>query len=173
MAALSTTARQEGSKWVLKGTKAWVTSAKEAKVAIVFASVDRSLKHAGIAAFIVPLDTPGVSVGRNEEKMGIRGTSTCTLVLDNVQVPEENILGEIGEGFRIAMEQLDLARIGIASQALGIARACLDLSISYASSRIAFGQSIITMPTVKVSFCFFNDKLLRHSLRSRSRSRSR
>uniref|UniRef100_A0A1B0D3H5 Acyl-CoA oxidase/dehydrogenase middle domain-containing protein n=1 Tax=Phlebotomus papatasi TaxID=29031 RepID=A0A1B0D3H5_PHLPP len=118
VAALSTTARQEGSNWILKGTKAWVTSAKEAKVAIVFASVDRSLKHAGIAAFIVPLDTPGVSVGRNEEKMGIRGTSTCTLVLDNVQVPEENILGEIGEGFRIAMEQLDLARIGIASQAL-------------------------------------------------------
>ncbi|XP_059618662.1 short-chain specific acyl-CoA dehydrogenase, mitochondrial-like [Phlebotomus argentipes] len=149
VAALSTTARQEGDKWILKGTKAWVTSAREAKVAVVFASVDRSLKHAGLAGFIVPLDAPGVSVGRNEEKMGIRGTSTCTLVLDNVEVPEGNVIGEIGEGFKIAMEQLDLARIGIASQALGIARASLDLSISYATSRIAFGQSIITMPTVK------------------------
>ncbi|XP_055683705.1 short-chain specific acyl-CoA dehydrogenase, mitochondrial-like isoform X2 [Lutzomyia longipalpis] len=149
VAAMSTTARQEGSKWILKGNKAWVTSAREAKAAVVFASVDRNLKHAGLAAFIVPLDTPGVTLGRNEEKMGIRGTSTCTLTLDNVEIPQENILGEIGDGFRIAMEQLDLARIGIASQALGIARACLDLSISYATSRIAFGQSIITMPTVK------------------------
>ncbi|GAB0095347.1 uncharacterized protein DMENIID0001_107160 [Sergentomyia squamirostris] len=149
VAALSTTARQEGDKWIIKGTKAWVTSAREAKNAVIFATVERNLKHAGITAFIVPLDAPGVTVGRNEDKLGIRGTSTCSLMLDNVEVPRENVLGEVGEGFRIAMQQLDLARIGIASQALGIARASLDLSISYASSRIAFGQSIITMPTVK------------------------
>uniref|UniRef100_A0A6M2DRI3 Short-chain specific acyl-CoA dehydrogenase, mitochondrial n=1 Tax=Xenopsylla cheopis TaxID=163159 RepID=A0A6M2DRI3_XENCH len=149
VAAMSTTATNDGEYWIINGTKAWVTSAYEAKAAIVFATVDKNLQHKGITAFIVPMDTEGVCVMRKEKKLGIRATSTCSIRLEDVRVPNWCLIGQPGAGFRMAMEQLDLARIGIASQALGIAQASLDAAINYASIRKAFGSYLIDMPTVK------------------------
>ena len=144
-----TTATKEGNTWIINGSKAWVTSGLEADTAVIFASVDRKLKHKGITAFIVDLNCPGVTKGKNEKKLGIRASSTCGLDLKNVVVSSENILGNIGEGFKIAMEQLDQARIGIASQAIGIAQASLDTAIMYASQRIAFDKPILQMSSVQ------------------------
>lgn len=146
---MRTTAKKNGSSWILNGSKAWVTSGLQAESAVVFATVDPKLNHKGITAFIVDLNAPGVHRGKNEVKLGIRATSTCGIVLENVCVDEENILGDIGEGFKIAMQQLDQARIGIASQGLGIAQASLDTAIQYASQRIAFNQPILKLPLVQ------------------------
>lgn len=147
--AMFTTATKEGNTWIINGSKAWVTSGLEADTAVIFASVDRKLKHKGITAFVVDLNSPGVTKGKNEKKLGIRASSTCGLDLKNVVVSSENILGNIGEGFKIAMEQLDQARIGIASQAIGIAQASLDTAILYASQRIAFDKPILQMSSVQ------------------------
>lgn len=149
VSSMSTVAKQEGDCYVLNGVKAWVTSAIEAKGGIVFATVDKSLRHKGITAFLVLNEATGVRVGPSEKKLGIRATSTCNLYLDDVRIPKENIIGSIGDGFKLAMNQLDQGRIGIASQALGIAQASLDTAILYASQRTAFGQSLLSMPTVK------------------------
>lgn len=101
-------------------------------------------------AFLVPLsNTPGVSLGPNEDKLGIRGSSTCSIILQDCRVPKQNVLGHIGEGFRIAMAQLQLARIGVSSQALGIAQAALDLSVSYATERQLFGKQMVELQLVK------------------------
>lgn len=144
-----TNARNDGDIWILNGRKSWVTSAVESQAAIVFATIDRSKKHKGITAFLINMKAPGLSLGRKEKKLGIRATSTCDLVLEDVRVPSSNILGNVGEGFRIAMEQLDHGRIGIASQALGIAQAALDTTVEYASKRIAFDQPLLRLPTVQ------------------------
>ncbi|XP_058821338.1 short-chain specific acyl-CoA dehydrogenase, mitochondrial-like [Topomyia yanbarensis] len=150
VAALSTRAVEDGDSWILHGTKAWVTSAAEAKCGIVFATVDPSLKHKGIAAFLIDFEQAnGLTVGRNEDKLGIRATSTCDLCLDNVRIPKSNLLGSHNGGFRLAMEQLDRARVGIASQALGIAQAALEAAIQYAGQRIAFGQSLLKRTSVQ------------------------
>ena len=146
---MSSTATKDGDSYILNGSKAWVTSGIEAEAVIVFATMDKSLKHKGISAFIVDMNAPGVQRGRNEKKLGIRATSTCSVSLNDVRVPVENILGAPCGGFKIAMEQLDQARIGIASQALGIAQAALDTAISYASQRIAFKQSILELSAVQ------------------------
>lgn len=103
----------------------------------------------GITAFIVDLNAIGVQKSKSHKKMGIRATSTCDLILDNVEVSSENVVGEVGAGFKIAMYQLNQARIGIASQALGIAQASFDTAILYASQRVAFGKPILSMPQVK------------------------
>ncbi|XP_062552772.1 short-chain specific acyl-CoA dehydrogenase, mitochondrial-like [Armigeres subalbatus] len=152
VAALSTTAKQnDGGDWILNGTKTWVTSAKEAKSAIVFATVDRALKYRGITAFLVNFEeAKGLTIGRKEDKLGIRATSTCSLHFDNVRIPKQSVLGEVGGGFRIAMEQLDRARIGIASQALGIAQAALETATQYAEQRIAFGEPLLRLHSVQV-----------------------
>lgn len=147
--AMLTTAKLDGDEWVLNGTKAWVTSAYEAKAAIVFANVDKSKKHKGITAFLIPIPTPGFSLGKKEDKMGIRASSTCNLILEDVRVPREHVLGEVGGGFKLAMMMLDSARIGISSQALGIAQAALDCAVDYASKRIAFGGPIIKLQSVQ------------------------
>ncbi|KDR07800.1 short-chain specific acyl-CoA dehydrogenase, mitochondrial-like [Zootermopsis nevadensis] len=147
--AMLTTAKLDGDEWVLNGTKAWVTSGYEAKAAIVFATVDKSKKHRGITAFIIPVPTPGFSLGKKEDKMGIRASSTCNLILEDVRVPQEHVLGEVGGGFKLAMKMLDGARIGISSQALGIAQAALDCAVDYASKRIAFGGPIIKLQSVQ------------------------
>lgn len=146
---MSTTARKDGDYYVLNGTKAWVTSGIEAESAIIFATVDKSLKHKGITAFIVDLNTSGVQRGSNEKKFCIRATSTCSITLNDVRVHSDNILGAPCDGFKIAMQQLDQARVGIASQALGIAQASLDSAINYASQRIAFKKTIIEMSSVQ------------------------
>lgn len=150
VAALSTKATQEGDFWLLNGTKAWVTSAAVADCGIIFATVDTSLKYKGITAFLLDFENAtGLTVGPEEDKLGIRATSTCSLHLENVRVPKSNVLGPIGGGFRLAMEQLDRARIGIASQALGIAQAALEAAVCYAEQRIAFGQPLSKLSSVQ------------------------
>ncbi|KAG5675072.1 hypothetical protein PVAND_005007 [Polypedilum vanderplanki] len=149
VANISTKAVKDGDYYILNGTKAWVTSAEQASAAIIFATVDRDKKHKGIAAFLVSLDQPGVVVGKNERKMSIKATSTCTITLNDVHVHSSQLLCKPGEGFRVAMEQLDVARIGIASQALGIAQASLDTAIAYAAQRIAFDNPILRLSSVK------------------------
>lgn len=101
--AAKTTAKLEGDHWVLNGTKAWITNGYEAEAAVVFATTDKSLKHKGISAFLVPKPTEGLSLGKKEDKLGIRATSTCYLIFENCSVPKENLLGEPGFGFKIAM----------------------------------------------------------------------
>lgn len=150
VSALATTAEQKGDFYILNGRKTWVTSGIEGKAAIVFATIDKSLKHKGICPFVVPVPTEGLSCGKPEEKMGIRASSTCDYILENVCVPKDNIIGKPGEGFVIAMKQLEVARIGIASQALGIAQAALDLAVDYSSVRKAFGQPINQLQAVKL-----------------------
>ncbi|CAH3019382.1 unnamed protein product [Porites evermanni] len=140
--AAKTTAKLEGDHWVLNGTKAWITNGYEAEAAVVFATTDKSLKHKGISAFLVPKPTEGLSLGKKEDKLGIRATSTCYLIFENCHVPKENLLGEPGFGFKIAMATLDAGRIGIAAQALGIAQAALECAIDYAQKRVAFNQPI-------------------------------
>nr|CAI5824235.1 unnamed protein product [Callosobruchus analis] len=147
---MSCVAVQDGDHWVLNGTKSWVTSGLEGKCAVVFATVDKSLKHRGITGFIIPIPTEGLSLGKKEEKMGIRSSSTCNLILEDVRVPKENVLGTVGGGFKMAMAQLDRARIGIAAQALGIAQAALEVAIDYAGQRKAFGKPINQLQAVKM-----------------------
>ncbi|XP_039287536.1 short-chain specific acyl-CoA dehydrogenase, mitochondrial isoform X1 [Nilaparvata lugens] len=143
------TAKKESDCWVLNGTKAWVTNGIEAKAAIVFANADKSKGHKGICAFIVPIPTPGLSHGKKEDKMGIRASSTCNLILEDVRIPHEYLLGKEGEGFKMALATLDGARIGISSQALGIAQAALDCAVDYASKRLSFGSPILKYQTVQ------------------------
>ncbi|XP_072443354.1 short-chain specific acyl-CoA dehydrogenase, mitochondrial isoform X1 [Chiloscyllium punctatum] len=140
--AASTTARLDGDHWVLNGTKAWITNGWDASAAVVFATTDKLLKHKGISAFLIPMPTPGLSLGKKEDKLGIRASSTTNLIFEDCKIPKENILGEPGFGFKIAMQTLDSGRIGIASQALGIAQAALDCAVDYAEKRIAFGSPI-------------------------------
>lgn len=149
VAALSTTATKDGDFYILNGTKAWVTSGIEAEASVIFATVDKTLNHKGIVAFIVDMNSPGVQRGKNERKLGLRASSTCSIILNDARVPAANILGSPREGFKIAMEQLDTARIGIASLALGLAQASLDTAISYASQRIAFKKPILEMSSVQ------------------------
>jgi alkylation response protein AidB-like acyl-CoA dehydrogenase len=140
-AALVTSAVKDGDAWVLNGVKNFVTNGGFADLFVLFARTSPE-KTAGITAFLVERTFPGLSVGRAERKMGIHGSSTTTLYLENVRVPAENVLGEVGEGFKIAMSTLDGGRIGIASQACGIAQACLDASVKYARERKQFGRPI-------------------------------
>ncbi|GAB0091531.1 hypothetical protein DMENIID0001_063850 [Sergentomyia squamirostris] len=140
--AASTLATAKEDRWVLNGTKAWITSAFEASAAIVFATTNKDLKHKGISAFIVPRDSPGFSIGKKEDKLGIRGTSTCSLIFENCEISKENLLGQLGDGFKIAMKNLDTGRIGVASQALGIAQAALEVAVNYSNMRTSFGKKI-------------------------------
>uniref|UniRef100_A0A672R1B4 Short-chain specific acyl-CoA dehydrogenase, mitochondrial n=1 Tax=Sinocyclocheilus grahami TaxID=75366 RepID=A0A672R1B4_SINGR len=140
--AASTLAQQEGDEWVLSGTKAWITNCWDASATVVFATTDKSLKHKGISAFLVPMPHPGLSLGKKEDKLGIRASSTANIILEDCRIPLGNMLGERGMGFKIAMQTLDSGRLGIAAQALGIAQAALDCSADYAHKRTAFGAPI-------------------------------
>jgi len=148
--AASTTATVDGDSWVLNGTKAWITNAHDAHAAIVFATTNKSLKHKGISAFIVPTDTTGFSVGAKEDKLGIRASSTGNLIMEDCRVPKANLLGQEGEGFKIAMWTLDGGRIGIAGQALGIAQASVDCAAKYALERKAFGAPISKLYAIQL-----------------------
>jgi len=147
--AASTTAKLEGDEWVINGTKMWITNAHEAGAAVVFATTDKSLKHKGISAFVVPLDAEGFSLGAKEDKLGIRASSTSNLIFENVRIPKENLLGKQGEGFKIAMQTLDGGRIGVAGQALGIASASIDCAVTYALERQAFGKPISSLQSIQ------------------------
>ena len=148
-ANLQLTARAEGNHFLLNGVKNFITNGQEANIAIVFATVDRQLKHKGISAFLVEKGTPGFGVLKVEKKLGIRGTSCCQLLFENCRVPRENLLGGIGEGFKIAMASLDGGRIGIAAQAVGIARAAYEAALGYAKGRVQFGQPIASLQAIQ------------------------
>uniref|UniRef100_A0A8D0KQP8 Short-chain specific acyl-CoA dehydrogenase, mitochondrial n=1 Tax=Strix occidentalis caurina TaxID=311401 RepID=A0A8D0KQP8_STROC len=147
--AASTVAHLDGDEWVLNGTKAWITNAWDASAAVVFATTDKSLKHKGISAFLVPMPTAGLSLGKKEDKLGIRASSTANLIFEDCRIPKANLLGQVGMGFKIAMQALDGGRIGIASQALGIAQAALDCAVDYAEKRMAFGSPITKLQAVQ------------------------
>ena len=137
-----TVAEDKGDHWVLNGSKIFITNAGFAHVFVVFAMTDKSLGTKGISAFIVERDFPGFKVGSHEKKMGIRGSSTCDLIFEDCIVPKENLLGEVGKGFKVAMTTLDGGRIGIAAQALGITEAAIAATVKYTSERVQFGKRI-------------------------------
>ncbi len=139
---LKTRATQEGQSWVLNGTKQFITNGKRAKTAIVFAVTDPELGKKGLSAFIVPTDTPGMLVGPPEHKLGIRASDTCAITFDNCKVGGDALLGARGKGLSIALSNLEGGRIGIAAQAIGIARAALEAALAYAQTRRQFGQPI-------------------------------
>ena len=139
---MHTVAEKSGQYYILNGTKNWVTSGINSDLVIVMALTDKSAGYNGISAFIVPKDLDGFSVGKKEDKLGIRGSDTCELYFDNCHVPIENLIDKEGQGFRIALTTLDGGRIGIAAQALGIAQAALDKSVQYAKERKQFGKTI-------------------------------
>ncbi|XP_034751691.1 short-chain specific acyl-CoA dehydrogenase, mitochondrial [Etheostoma cragini] len=148
--AASTVARQDGDEWVLNGTKAWITNSWDASATVVFATTDKKLKHKGISAFLIPMPHPGLSLGKKEDKLGIRASSTANIILEDCRVPLGNMLGPRGAGFKIAMQTLDSGRIGIAAQALGIAQASLDCAADYALKRTAFGSPIGKLQAVQI-----------------------
>jgi butyryl-CoA dehydrogenase len=148
-AALRTTARQDGDGWVLNGTKNFITNGSIADVAIVFAQTDPAKGKKGIAAFVVEKGTKGFSVGKLERKLGIRGSDTAQLVFQDCRVPAANLLGQVGDGFKLALSTLDGGRIGIAAQAVGIARACLEVALAYAKEREAFGMKIADFQAIQ------------------------
>ena len=137
-----TVAEDKGDHWVLNGSKIFITNAGFAHVFVVFAMTDKSLGTKGISAFIVERDFPGFKVGSHEKKMGIRGSSTCELVFEDCIVPKENLLGEVGKGFKVAMTTLDGGRIGIAAQALGLGEGAVNEAIKYTKERVQFGKRI-------------------------------
>jgi alkylation response protein AidB-like acyl-CoA dehydrogenase len=141
-AAMRTTARRDGDAYVLSGSKRFITNACVAQLYTVFGKTDPDAGHAGISAFVVEADTPGFEVARLEPKMGIKGSTTGELTFDDVRVPAENLLGEEGEGFRIAMRILDRSRPGIAAQGLGIAQGATDYALEYAKTRETMGKPI-------------------------------
>ena len=142
VAGIETTAVKEGNYYILNGAKRFITNATEAGIFIVFAYTDKSKGHKGISAFIIEREFEGFSVGKHENLMGIRASGNAELMFDNCKVPAENLLGEENKGFYIAMQTLDVSRIDIGAQAVGIAQAALDESIKYAKERVQFGQPI-------------------------------
>jgi butyryl-CoA dehydrogenase/short/branched chain acyl-CoA dehydrogenase len=140
--ALQTRAELRGDDYVLNGQKLWITNAKEAGIFIVFASVDLSKGYKGITAFLVDRDAPGLSIGKKENKLGIRASSTCEVILEDCRVPAENVLGEVGKGYKIAIETLNEGRIGIGAQMLGLAQGAWNHAARYAKERKQFGKPI-------------------------------
>jgi len=140
--ALATKAELKGSEYVLNGRKMWITNSKEAGVFILFATVDPAAGYKGITAFIIEKDFPGFSVGKKEDKLGIRASSTCELILEDCRVPKANLLGETGKGYKIAIETLNEGRIGIGAQMAGVARGAWEHALKYAQERKQFGKTI-------------------------------
>jgi butyryl-CoA dehydrogenase/short/branched chain acyl-CoA dehydrogenase len=140
--ALATRAEDKGDHWVVNGRKLWITNAFEAGVFIVFANANPDAGYKGITAFLIERDFPGFTVGKKEDKLGIRASSTCELILEDCRVPKENVLGEAGKGYKIAIETLNEGRIGIGAQMLGVARGALEYAIAYTKDRKQFGKAI-------------------------------
>jgi alkylation response protein AidB-like acyl-CoA dehydrogenase len=141
-ASQKTRAVKDGGSYVINGNKMFITTGKNSDLTVVTAYTDRGKKHRGISAFVVEKGTPGFSVGKEEDKMGLRASDTVELIFEDCRVPAQNLLGQEGDGFVIAMASLDGGRIGIASQSVGVAQACLDATVSYAKERVQFNQSI-------------------------------
>ncbi len=148
-AACRTTAVREGEEYIINGTKCFITNSTYADIFVVFASVDRSMGVKGLSAFIVERDRPGFSVDKHEDKMGIRSSNTASLVFDNVRIPADHLLGKEGEGFKIAMQTLDLARPMVGACAVGVAQRALDEAVKYAKERICFGKPIAKLQAIQ------------------------
>jgi alkylation response protein AidB-like acyl-CoA dehydrogenase len=147
--ALTTTARADGDHYILNGRKLWISNAAEAGLFIVFTTVDPTAGYKGITAFLVERDTPGFTIGKKEDKLGIRASSTCELLFDDCHVPAANILGEIGKGYKIAIETLNEGRIGIAAQLLGLATGAWGHAAKYTQERRQFGKPIAEFQAVQ------------------------
>jgi len=147
-ASMTTRARRVGGRYVLSGTKQWITSGSTAKLAIVFALTDPGAGKRGITAFLVPTDSKGWRVARKEDKMGLRSSDTCQIVLEDVEIDEEMRLGAEGEGLHIALGNLEGGRIGVSALAVGIAQAAFDVALAYARERTAFGKRIVELQAV-------------------------
>lgn len=147
--ALRTTAREDGDFYILNGQKLWVSNGGEADIFIVFATIDRSLGYKGITSFVVERGFEGFSVGKKEDKLGIRASSTTELVLKDCKVPKSNVIGEIGKGYKIAMETLNEGRIGIGAQMIGLSQGALNYAINYAKTREQFGSPIAKFQAVQ------------------------
>ncbi len=146
---METTATRADGGYLINGTKQFISIGAEAKTIVVFATIDKSLRHKGITAFIVEKDFPGFSVGKHENKLGFRGLSSTELIFDNCFVPEENRLGEEGRGLRIALEVLDESRVTVGAEAVGISQAAFDAALSYAKERQQFGQPIANFQAIQ------------------------
>jgi alkylation response protein AidB-like acyl-CoA dehydrogenase len=147
--ALAARATREGDRWVLEGRKLWITNAAEADVFLVFANVDPAKGYRGITAFLVEREDDGFTVGKKESKLGIRASSTCELVLERCALPDDRVLGEVGRGYKIAIEILNEGRIGIGAQMLGVAGAALDHAVRYSKERSQFGKTISEFQAVQ------------------------
>jgi len=147
--ALQTRAELLGSEYVLNGRKLWITNAKEAGLFILFATLDPAKGYKGITAFLVENNFPGFTVGKKEDKLGIRASSTCELILEDCRVPKENVLGEPGKGYKIAIETLNEGRIGIGAQMIGVARGAWECAVKYAKERKQFGKSISEFQSIQ------------------------
>ncbi len=140
--ALKATAREEGDHFILNGAKLWITNAAEAEIYIVFANANPDAGYKGITAFIVEREMDGFSVSKKEDKLGIRASSTCEILLEDVKVPKSNVLGEVGKGYKVAMETLNEGRIGIGAQMIGVAQGAFDAALDYTQERKQFGREI-------------------------------
>lgn len=157
--SLTTFAEDKGDHWEINGVKNWITNGKEAGLCIVFAKTKKTPDYKGISAFIVETKTPGFSIIKEEDKLGIRGSSTCQLAFDKVKVPKDALLGDLEKGFRVAMATLDGGRIGIASQALGIAQAAFDYAIRYTKQRIQFGAPLSNLQGIQFMLADMSNKI--------------
>jgi short-chain 2-methylacyl-CoA dehydrogenase len=149
--ALTTHAVDQGDHFLLTGRKLWITNAAEAGLFLLFATIDLAAGYKGITAFIVERDFPGFQVGKKEDKLGLRASSTCELILDSCRVPRENVLGEVGKGYKIAIETLNEGRIAIGAQMIGLARGALDAATAYSLQRKQFGSPISDFQAVRFS----------------------
>ena len=147
--ALKTTAKDCGDHWEINGSKLWITNGQEAGIFLVFANIDPSKGYKGITAFVVEDSFEGFNRGKKEDKLGIRASSTMELFFENMKVPKDNVLGEVGKGYKVAIETLNEGRIGIGAQMVGVARGALDAAIEYAKERVQFGKSIAQFQAVQ------------------------
>ena len=147
--ALATRAVESGDDWILTGRKLWITNANEAGLFVVFSNVDPDTGHRGITAFVVERDRVGLRVGKKEDKLGIRASSTCELLLDDCRVPKANILGERGRGYKVAIETLNEGRIGIGAQMVGLSQGALDHALAYVQERKQFGKTVGSFQAVQ------------------------
>ncbi len=147
--ALATKAERKGDRWVLTGRKLWITNGAEATLYVIFANADPAQGYKGITAFLVERSFPGFSVGKKEDKLGIRASSTTELILDDVEVPAENVLGEVGKGYRVSIETLNEGRIGIGAQMIGCAQGALDAAVGYVKERKQFGKPVAEFQAVQ------------------------
>jgi len=147
--AIATTYKRDGDDFVINGSKIFITNGGYKGTGVLFATSDKSLKHKGVSAFIIDLNSPGVEILKNEKKLGIRGSYTTAFALDNVRIPAANLLGQEGQGFKIAMDTLNGGRIGIASQALGIAEGAFERALAYSKERKQFGNPISDLQAIQ------------------------